>query len=95
MNQLLITDFNNYHLVLAIDKKVKSFVPISGITRIRELKYGTEAKLCNQVIGYDANALYLYSMMQDMPTGIVVTMKPEDNFKPTLSTTLWLSSFQW
>ena len=26
-------------------------------------------KLCKQVIGYDASALYLWSVAQDMPTG--------------------------
>ena len=32
---------------------------VKGETRIREREYGDEAKLCQQVLGVDANALYL------------------------------------
>lgn len=41
----------------------------AGLTQICPVKYGFEGKLCHSVLGVDANALYLYCMMQDMPIG--------------------------
>ena len=43
-----------------------------GQTKLREDIYGEEAKTCQSVVGYDANALYLWCIMQDMPTGYYV-----------------------
>ena len=40
-----------------------------GITKIRLSKYGTEAELCEAVLGVDANSLYLSSYAQDFPAG--------------------------
>jgi G:T-mismatch repair DNA endonuclease (very short patch repair protein) len=40
-----------------------------GQTRIREKQFGDEAKLCGEVLGVDANALYLYCLQKDMPVG--------------------------
>ena len=37
-------------------------------TKIRSHKF-REAKLCKNILGYDANALYLSTMLQDMPCG--------------------------
>ena len=51
-------------------------------TMLRENIYGAEAKPCKAVVGYDANALYLWCLMQDMLTGIYVRRKAEDQFKP-------------
>ena len=51
-------------------------------TRLRENVYGEEAKICKAVVGYDANALYLWCLMQDMPTGPYVRRKAENGFKP-------------
>ena len=39
----------------------------AGLTRLRSVKHGKTAKLCHSVLGVDANALYLYCMMLDMP----------------------------
>ena len=39
------------------------------MTRLRSVENGDTAKLCHSVLGVDANALYLYCMMQDMPMG--------------------------
>ena len=44
-------------------------------TKLREADYGEEAETCQGVIGFDANALYLSAMMQDMPTGWYVRRK--------------------
>ena len=32
--------------------------------------------------GYDANALYLWCLMQEMPVGTYVQRRAEDQFKP-------------
>ena len=42
-------------------------------------------KLCRKVVGFDANALYLWSLTQDMPTGTFIRRKQETNFKLTRS----------
>jgi hypothetical protein len=40
-------------------------------TLILSLKMSTEPKACKKIIGYDANALYLWSILQEMPTNIL------------------------
>ncbi len=46
------------------------------VTKLRVLDYGEdEAKTCQGVTGFDCNALYLWSLMQDMPTGWFVRRK--------------------
>ena len=43
-------------------------------TRIRDAemtKKNLKPKPCKKVVGYDANALYLWAIMQDMPTGSI------------------------
>ncbi|XP_070567231.1 uncharacterized protein [Ptychodera flava] len=42
-------------------------------------------KPCKRIIGYDANALYLWALMQDMPTGFYFCRKICENFCRTLS----------
>ncbi|KAK3751014.1 hypothetical protein QZH41_020178 [Actinostola sp. cb2023] len=39
-----------------------------GATRIRDHKFGAEARLCRRILGY-ANALYLSTMLRAMPCG--------------------------
>ena len=53
-------------------------------TKIWEIEYGTEARMCSEILGVDANALFLWSTMQDMPTGFVVRRKAEEGFVPRL-----------
>ena len=40
-----------------------------GVTKIRQTECRETARPCGSIVGYDANALYLWSLMQDMPTG--------------------------
>ena len=40
----------------------------AGVSRIRSHQYAV-AKPCKQVLGYDANTLYLSTMLKDMPCG--------------------------
>ena len=49
------------------------------VTTIRPRNY-EEPKACKKIIGYDANALYLWSTMQVMPTGHFVLRKSESQF---------------
>ena len=39
------------------------------VTTIRQRVYGQDSKVCKLVYGVDANALYLWCLMRDMPTG--------------------------
>ena len=42
-------------------------------------------KICQRVVGYDANALYLWALTQPMPVGLYTHWKPVQNgFKPTV-----------
>lgn len=50
----------------------------AGETFIR----GNPDKQCQTVVGYDANALYLWSIDQEMPCGPFVRRKAENEFKP-------------
>ena len=37
---------------------------------------------CRSIVGYDANALYLWALMQDMPTGWYMRRRAENGFHP-------------
>ena len=54
-----------------------------------------EPKICKSIIGFDANALYLYAIMQDMPTGHFVRYQMEDGFKPRVSQKFGYLAFEW
>ena len=54
-------------------------------TKIREVEKGPAAKLCEKIVGYDANALYLWALVQDMPTGSYTRRLAENEFKPKSS----------
>ena len=45
------------------------------VTFLRPHDYGADAKVCKRVVGYDANALYLDSMTQPLPTGTPIRRK--------------------
>ena len=61
----------------------------AGKTKIRNHKYGNESKVCKKIIGYDANALYLSTMLSEMPCGkdTVVSYEGGDN-EATINTLL-------
>ena len=50
----------------------------AGETFIR----GNVDKKCQTIVGFDANALYLWSIGQNMPSGSFVRRKAENDFKP-------------
>ena len=53
-----------------------------GITALRLNEYGEAARPCRSIVGYDANALYLWSLMQDMPMGWYMRRRVEKDFRP-------------
>ena len=61
-----------------------------NVTRIRG---GSEP--CRSVVGYDANALYLWALMQDMPTGWYVRRREENGFRPQQAQPYGQMAVQW
>ena len=61
-----------------------------GITKIRG---GSE--LCRKIVGYDANALYLWAIMQDMPTGWYTRRREENKFRPQQAQPYGQMAIQW
>ena len=53
-----------------------------GITKIRQTEYWETARICRSIVGYDANALYLWSMMQYLLTGLYTRRREENEFRP-------------
>lgn len=67
-------------------------------TKIREREMtalGKEPKMCQKVVGYDANALYLWAIMQDMPTGVYTRRREENNFKKESSIKMATQWLEW
>ncbi|XP_053380152.1 uncharacterized protein LOC123531892 [Mercenaria mercenaria] len=60
----------------------------SGKTKIRG------GKTCEKVVGYDANALYLWAIGQAMPEGAFVRRRVENAFKPE-HRDQYMQAFNW
>ena len=67
----------------------------AGKTKIRESEKGQAAKLCEKIVGYDANALYLWALMQNMPTGSYTRRMAENEFKPKSSVRMAIEWLEW
>ena len=50
---------------------------------------------CRSVVGYDANALYLWAIMQDMPTGWYTRRREENKFRPQQAQPFGQMAVQW
>ena len=50
---------------------------------------------CRSIVGYDANALYLWALMQDMPTGWYVRRREENKFRPQQAQPYGQMAIQW
>ena len=50
---------------------------------------------CRSIVGYDANALYLWAIMQDMPTGWYVRRREENGFRPQQAQPYGQMAIQW
>ncbi len=53
-----------------------------------------EIRRAKKVVGYDANALYLWAIGQEMPEGMFVTRKSENDFRPQIRDK-YMQSFNW
>ena len=50
---------------------------------------------CRSIVGYDANALYLWAIMQDMPTGWYTRRREEKRFQPQQAQPYGQMAIQW
>ena len=50
---------------------------------------------CRAIVGYDANVLYLWALMQDMPTGWYVRRRAENGFHPQQAQPYGQMAVQW
>ena len=72
-----------YHLVK--DHVVGGASPIfhryheKGVTTLCQNENGEAARQCRSIVGYDANALHLWSLMQDMPMGWYTRRRDEND----------------
>ena len=76
--------FNRYH------EKDKT-----NIRNVEMRKKGQEPKPCKKIVGYDANALYLWAMMQPMPTGQYTRRLESDEFKKQWSGKMAIEWLEW
>ena len=67
----------------------------AGKTKLREAEKGQAAKLCQKIVGYDANALYLWAVMQNIPTGSFTRRVAENQFKPKGSMKMAIEWLEW
>ena len=54
-----------------------------------------EPKTCQKIVGYDANALYLWAIMQNMPTGSFARRREETGFKKESSAKIATEWLEW
>lgn len=64
-------------------------------TVLRQHDFQSDGKLCAQVLGFDANALYLWATMQELPTGFLVRRRKDKKFYPELSDTFGRQALEW
>ena len=67
-------------------------------TKIREVEMtsqGKEAKSCKKIVGYDFNALYLWTIMQNMPTSAFTRRREETGFKKESSVKMATEWLEW
>ena len=50
--------------------------------------------MCRQIVGYDANALYLWAIGQPMPEGMFVRRRAENEFRPE-HRDQYMQAFNW
>ena len=70
----------------------------AGKTKIREKEMKDqekEAKMCEKIVGYNANALYLWAIMQNMPTGSFTRRREETGFKRESSSKMATEWLEW
>ncbi|KAJ8048248.1 hypothetical protein HOLleu_00491 [Holothuria leucospilota] len=61
----------------------------------RDLTKLRGGKVCKQVLGFDANALYLWAVMQHMPTGVGLRRREEMGFRREFTHNLHKTAAGW
>ena len=56
---------------------------------------GRESNMCQKIVRYDANALYLWAIRQDMPTGSFTRRRGETGFKKESSSKMATEWLEW
>ena len=67
---------------------------IAGETKIRSHEIDNPETV-KQVLGLDANSLYLHAIDQNNPTGYFCRYKVEENFRPDPCSKFGLQAYQW
>lgn len=67
----------------------------AGVTKIKPEYFGSDAKETQVCVGYDATALYLSCLINEMPTGAFVRRKSETNFKIEKSYNAGVKATEW
>ena len=67
----------------------------TGCTRIRELRYGVESKVCRHILGVDANSLYLKCMGEDHCTGYYIVRRRGNNYRAEESQQISPAATEW
>ena len=67
---------------------------IAGKTKIRSHEIDDREPV-TQVLGLDANSLYLHAIAQNNPTGYFCHYKEEENHRPDLCSKFGLQAYQW
>ena len=65
----------------------------SSIGRWHAVRYGRMRS--RSIVGYDANALYLWALIQDMPTGGCTRRRDENQFRPQHTRPFGHMAVQW
>ena len=53
-----------------------------------------QGKTCQKVIGYDCNSLYLWALDQELPVGIFVRRRAENQFRPEIRD-IYIQAYAW
>ena len=66
---------------------------IASKTKIRPHKI-PDVKICQKVLGLDANSFYLHAIVQDNPTGYFCRYKEEEHYRPDPYSKFGLQDYQ-
>ena len=67
----------------------------AGITKIREVDFGDKAKLCQHIIGVDANSLYLKCLSEEHCSGFYIKRRRCTNFRAEICQKTSIMALEW
>ena len=68
---------------------------IKGVSKIRQRVYGAESRVCEHVLGMDANSLYLKCLYENHCTGFYLVRRREENFTPKCTQQISYAATEW